>query len=389
MTSGIFNSPFIETIICLVLIFALLSLLVSTITEAINSYFQERGRVLYRTLGQLFEDYVNPNFGQIMYTHPMIDNLKKDKNSLPQYISAETFGKALTDVISNWARPYAYDGKAIMPEPDDRTAFDRFVDGVKKMEHTPVKLLLLNMVDRCRLADAAASIGALEKELQQWYNDQMDRVSGWYKTWTRTRLFWVALIVTVALNVDSIYLFQYIYKSPGLREKLLPVAEKLADNYAAARADSTIPIREQMYQAVRNTKFPKDSTNPDSALRLMERTISTLGRIDTILHNQDSARARKFKESAEELQDFAALDLPVGWHRAMAPISWGYTVDKTKTDYLHFRQRGTPWNIAIYILGIFITALSLSAGAPFWFDVLLKLVNMRRTGAKPSTSKKQ
>lgn len=388
MTTGIFNSPFISTLICLVLIFALLSLLVSTITEAINSYFQERGRVLFRTIGQLFEDYVNPNFGQLMYTHPMIDNLKKDKNSLPQYISAETFANAFTDVVSNSARIYAYDGRAIMPKQDGLTAFQRFVSGVNQLEHTPVKLLLMNIVDRCRLTDEAASMAALQKELQQWYNDQMDRVSGWYKTWTRTRLFWVSLIVTLALNVDSIYLFQCIYKSPDLQNQLLPVAENLADNYSAARKDSATPIQQQMYQALQNTKFPQDSSRPDSVLRFLQRALNTLGRIDTIIHKQDSLRAIKLKESSDVLQDFASLSLPVGWHRNAAPLSWVDKPDTTKKDYLHQRQQSTTPNKIIYFLGILITTVSLSAGAPFWFDLLLKLVNLRRTGAKPSTSKK-
>ncbi|WP_431211560.1 hypothetical protein ACQ86N_37945 [Puia sp. P3] len=36
-----------------------------------------------------------------------------------------------------------------------------------------------------------------------------------------------------------------------------------------------------------------------------------------------------------------------------------------------------------YVIGLAITAFSISAGAPFWFDMLLKLVNVRRTGNKP------
>jgi hypothetical protein len=35
------------------------------------------------------------------------------------------------------------------------------------------------------------------------------------------------------------------------------------------------------------------------------------------------------------------------------------------------------------LAGLFITALALSLGAPFWFDVLSKLINLRNTGIKP------
>jgi hypothetical protein len=39
-----------------------------------------------------------------------------------------------------------------------------------------------------------------------------------------------------------------------------------------------------------------------------------------------------------------------------------------------------------YFVGIAITGIALSTGAPFWFDILLKLVNIRRAGGKPAAS---
>jgi hypothetical protein len=109
METSFFSSPLFETIICLILIYALLSLLVSTITEAVNSYFKERGTLLYNTVSRLFEDSINVNFGQLLYSHPMISNLKKDDNSLPQYISPQMFSSTVIDVVSNYARQYEFD----------------------------------------------------------------------------------------------------------------------------------------------------------------------------------------------------------------------------------------------------------------------------------------
>ncbi len=37
------------------------------------------------------------------------------------------------------------------------------------------------------------------------------------------------------------------------------------------------------------------------------------------------------------------------------------------------------------ILGWFITLVAVSLGAPFWFDLLNKVVNLRNTGTKPKT----
>jgi hypothetical protein len=39
-------------------------------------------------------------------------------------------------------------------------------------------------------------------------------------------------------------------------------------------------------------------------------------------------------------------------------------------------------------LGCLMTALAISLGAPFWFDLLGRLVNLRATGAKPAKADK-
>jgi len=397
MTSGLLDSPLFTTIICLVLIYALLSLLISTLTEAVNSYFQERGHLLFRTLGRLFEDGINVNFGQQLYNHPMVDNLKKDPNSLPQYISAETFSNALIDIIGNYAREYRFDGarNAMVPVADTRTAFERCQAGVDKMHHTPLKLLLLNMLDKARQDPGGHPLAGLQSALQQWYNDQMQRVSGWYKTWIRARLFWLSLLFALALNVDSIHLFQTIYRSPDLRAKLEPIAEKVAANYGALAGDTTLTPIQRARKAVDLTTFPKDSLHSDSFFLRINRAIGSLQRADSLLQThdslmriQDSIRRRTWQEAQQQIDNIASLGLPVGWHRDAAPVSWFTHPVTQETGYFKQHLRGTFWNVVLYLLGIFITAFSLSAGAPFWFDALLKLVNIRRTGAKPNDNKK-
>jgi hypothetical protein len=39
------------------------------------------------------------------------------------------------------------------------------------------------------------------------------------------------------------------------------------------------------------------------------------------------------------------------------------------------------------VLGIIVTALAVSQGAPFWFDILQKAVNLRLAGNPPSQAK--
>ena len=49
----------------------------------------------------------------------------------------------------------------------------------------------------------------------------MDRVSGWYKRETQRILFMLGLIITVALNVDTISIVQHLAISKDAREALV------------------------------------------------------------------------------------------------------------------------------------------------------------------------
>lgn len=396
MENTIFNSPLFGTIICLILIYALLSLLVSTVTEAVNSYFKERGTLLYNTISNLFNDDININFGQLIYMHPMIKNLRKNNTSLPQYISAAMFSKALIDVISNHSREYEFDKvtKCIALKEARTTIFERFANTVYQMQHTDLKLLLMNIVERS--IDQSKSSGtnpdsshneleALNKQIQDWFNDQMDRTSGWYKTFMRTRLFWISLVVALILNVDSINLFQTIYRTPGLRAQLLPVAENLADNYAAQKADTGLTDLQRAYNAAANLKINTDSVKVDTTLiNNTAKFISQLKLLDSLTRRYDSTRQKAFDKATSQIDQIAALGIPIGWKANQAPITWFKKYKPVNGTYFEMHKHLTFWNFIAYILGIIITAVSLSFGAPFWFDLLMKAVNLRRAGTKPS-----
>jgi len=72
------------------------------------------------------------------------------------------------------------------------------------------------------------------------------------------------------------------------------------------------------------------------------------------------ARAEKARQ---ELQD---LNLPIGWTGG--------------------RPIGNAWDFLLMLAGWCITALAASFGAPFWFDLIGKVVPLRSSGAKPAAA---
>jgi hypothetical protein len=93
------------------------------------------------------------------------------------------------------------------------------------------------------------------------------------------------------------------------------------------------------------------------------------------------------QQVSDRLGELAALGIPIGWHKGIPPITLDSSSlpDTGQVNGGHrIRQApDKPVQLFWYVAGLAITAFSISAGAPFWFDMLLKLVNVRRSGKKP------
>jgi hypothetical protein len=223
--------------------------------------------------------------------------------------------------------------------------------------------------------------------LEGWYNDQMERTTGWYKKRIRGRLFIIGLLIALALNVDSIHVFQSLYRMPALRATLVPIAEKLADNYAVA--DSSLSSIQRANVAVDSLRTKLIAVKYDSSqLVIINNIIQGLVKIDS-LSKRDSSGVDSLKIRVKRQADlFSSLGLPIGWMENRAPLSWFNKHEGEAKDYFDRYERFSWSNLFSYILGILITAMALQFGAPFWFDLLMKVVNMRRAGIKPDENKK-
>ena len=67
--------------------------------------------------------------------------------------------------------------------------------------------------------------------------------------------------------------------------------------------------------------------------------------------------------------------LPIGWNCATTPSAWKCATMEPPTT--------------MQIAGWLLTAAALSLGAPFWFDLLSKFMNVRGAGAKPARADAQ
>jgi hypothetical protein len=304
----------LDLVIGLIFIYFLLSLACSAVQEIISSILRLRPKVLNQWIRDTFR---KGNIGEAILKHKLIDGLTA-KGRMAAYIPSDKFSRVLLDIIHHKQfgdKPYTIDSlrQAI-------AATDLLDDDFKRS--------LLQSI-----AEASGEITKVRHEVQAWFDQAMERVSGTYKKKTQTIILCISLVLTGLLNADTIDLARYLYENPAVRESIADRAEEIAH-------DSTYR------EVVNKIKQAKDDTlhpwqNADEAMASINRNVADL------------------KSIKAELD---ATKLPLGW-------------------------KNLPENWIIKILGLLFTALAVSLGAPFWFDMLNKLVNLRSVGKKPAATK--
>ena len=389
-----FNNAYLDTLICIVLVFALLSIVVSFVVEWWISQIKARGSFLQMIVRRILRDDLNHDYGYRIYQHPTINRMRRDENSYPSYISAETFSNALIETLAEDGGRDRYvlgeDGQPATRVNDmkDKPLAERFVAGVVNMKESPMRRLLLNFIDRNGGTQLdKLNLQSLKTEIGRWFDDHMDRASGEYKLKLKPKLLGIGLVVAFVLNVDTVHLMKVLMLDEPLRNRTVAVAEGVADKLAATEGrPDTVRI-----QAVIDTvlTMPDDTTVKVRVRRTIDLKMLPL--------NNDTALAAKRDDAIAVLDRLNRMQLPIGWDRDDAPLSWfGVTdtmaykardpAEAALMKYFDDRNAKEPKNYFLWFIGVIITGLALGQGAPFWFAALVKLVNIRRAGVKPKST---
>lgn len=182
-----------------------------------------------------------------------------------------------------------------------------------------------------QLKKADGDIEKLRDGIATYFDASMDRVTGLYKKYLRQITFAVGVGIVVVLNADALNVATSLWKDSSLRAQMVETARGMTNDAA------------------------KPGTNDDYAARL-----NTL--------------------------DQSIRPLPIGWSASQikSEIS-SWTKLSEKYGFWPVVFHGAWWTL-VKIIGLGITVFAISLGAPFWFDMLSKLMNVRGTGNKPETT---
>jgi len=372
-----FGSQILDVAIGMIFVFLLLSLMCSALNEIIEAKLKNRAKSLEIGIRNLLG---NDKLANDFYDHALISGLFKNDQK-PSYIPSRTFALALMNIVAPQAG-----GDRSHPLGSFRETVSQIKDDSPA---APIKEALLALAD-----DAEGDINKLRTNIENWYDDTMDRVSGWYKRRTHTIIIFLGLGIAVALNADSAYIARNLSNDTALRNSLVSAAQAFAQKEKPADSAKQSPATDSAKQSPAkgdaaasqggnagsqsNSNAPKSAgttspgSSPASKVNTAARENLSAASPETPTNTDASAQSM----FDEDLKKIRALGLPMGWNLESDD-------PHLKWPGLRIWQPGVATNwagqIRFHWLGWILTALAISLGAPFWFDMLSKFITVRST----------
>lgn len=312
--------------------------------------------------------------------------------------------------------------------------------------------------------------------LMKWFNETMDRTTGWYKRKLQLILLLLGLIVATSFNVDTIRIIRILSKDKEARGQLVAIGVQMAKdsikykNYQHAASDTsrghavldsglshvikdissanlilgigwrldTLTIADNYELKTKDVSYTTahKSAGANNQLNMALKRLQLTARNDAgqlralcqdstetylniiVLSNGGTLPGKNAPVLAVQEDNLAKLKKSIQVQKAVLSLdSLALTAQAAtlhllikpllKEDYTAITQIDTAGKdepvtvsgirhldfvektgrlfagIALNFAGLFLTALALSMGSPFWFDLLNKLVSIRSSGPRP------
>ena len=211
----------------------------------------------------------------------------------------------------------------------------------------------------------------------------MDRVSGWYKRRTQIFLLVLGFLLAIFVNADSVLIAQRLSADKSLRESVVSAAE----DYARADAQKNVQSNASASPSPKPSPSPspspspKPSPSPGATSSTSPSPSPPAGQPGHTTAGGASATNSPSPNPCDaQCQYNQSLDQ---LKRLALPIGWDSGVEGKQFPGLHFWEGHfwTGWKEQFreHILGWLLTALAISLGSPFWFDLLNKFIVVRST----------
>jgi hypothetical protein len=335
----------LDTVIGFATVMLGVSLLITSLTQAVLSLLDTRGRNLRSGLKHLLQN-VAPGLrdraaelSERIVRHPLI--------------SDSSVGRGI------WGRATAIKKEELLP----------ILDHVLKAAGKP---------------DGLAGVAVEERRaIEQWFDPAMARTSQWFAMYSRWITVALAIVVAVAMHLDALAVFRQLQRDRDTRARLVAMSETLLEQSPGVIAQVErvrgiyVEILKELLTS-ESSRFRPEAAPPDG-----EPPASRDRAVDWI-----ERHARSGEDAAALTRAFhERLDARLDGDLQRALDRFNTTrADLTAPGLSLYPGEGHTWaDLAVndsHVWGIAASVLLLSLGAPFWFNTLKNLSSLRTVVAQ-------
>ena len=248
---------------------------------------------------------------------------------------------------------------------------DRALDHLPKAFRDSLGILARRAETRTRAAGNA--VDDFRTEVGIWFDRSMGRTSGVYKRNAKGVALIIGLLIAMFTNSDTFHIFSRVASDDSLRKVITDRASQIAP-----KTDPTDPTGTNVIR--RDLTDLKDQTQQVLADIPLPITWNPRN-LGQQLDCPYAPKTDNLKNGDGKIYSLLTRDQWNDLYQAC--------VGKTNTDNIavpfQVAQMITakPMGFLRMLSGWWISGIAIAMGAPFWFDLLGKIVNVRNTGAKP------
>jgi len=374
-----FNNAALDVIIGLVFIYLLYSLLATVVAEIIATNLGIRARNLKEAIDRMLNDekeepgflsrlkdsfmiLKNPDNERIkqFYEHPEIKYLGSSgifKN--PSSFKAISFSKTIVFILSNGAEnkeQITNTLNSLLSKANAKNVFDtetaKYVDSLWK--------------------ESYGDIVKFKLQLEQWFDRTMEQATEWYKRKIQFILLLIGFSLAWFFNIDTLVIADKLSNDKEARAQMVSLAIAYVQNHK----NDTVPSPGAIGNGTSNGSV-------DSLLRVKKQLEADIAKTHTILGaggwpptkvivtEDPKTKVKSYKPNIDPSALSTADKLTNKGSIEFSPCEkWAYFLTLL---YNHF-------------FGFLITAIAISLGAPFWFDLLNKLMRLRASTKEDTNS---
>lgn len=202
--------------------------------------------------------------------------------------------------------------------------------------------------------EAQGDAQVFQKKLETWYEESLNKISLWYQDRMVLISIVIGFLLAFAMNISPIILTEELWKNDKMRTQMADYYSQDSVQFKMKKMLTTMERNSELKKEIHLLEVQNKESN-DSILTVLNQ--KKLDSLNTLFMNQSLLVMNEATHTLKSLE--AETELPIGWKGK----------DFSKLSLIEILKMFFGYTL----MGIFC-----SWGAPFWYELLARLISTRK-----------